>query len=346
VIDDALRADLADRLARAHDFELVSAEPLQGASVSTNRLLRLRAGDGREAVAKIYYRDGRGRLEREFGALARLESDGVARVPRPLLRCDEHQYAVYSLAPGAALPAAAYTTAHAADLASFAADLHRLRRLADDPLPVARGALVGLVDRASGAVGDYLAPYRALRASAEAPPALLALDAELDPAAEIERLLAAALVDAGGVWRGEPEPADLRFTNGDAGPHNVLAQPDGRVTVVDFEHSGWDHPLAFVTDFLTHDQSLDLPPAAAEAFLNTYRAAAAVPEHVWPELNRARAVRHIFWCAIHLIAWTPALVARRRFRDATFDADAYLTGQIVKLRRRLAIAHAAVAGLG
>jgi hypothetical protein len=345
VIDDALRADLAARLARSHDFALVAAEPLQGAAVSTNRLLRLRAGDGREAVAKIYYRDGRGRLEREFAALARLGSDGVARVPRPLLRCDEHQYAVYSLAPGAPLLAAAYTTAHGVDLALFAADLHRLRRHADDPLPVARGALLALVDRASSAVSDYLAPYRALLASPDAPPALVALDAELDPATEIERLLDAALVDAGAVWRDDPEPPDLRLTSGDVGPHNVLAQPGGRVTIVDFEHSGWDHPLAFATDFLTHDQSLDLPSPVVEAFLATYRAATAVPDHVWSELARACAVRHAFWCAIHLSAGNPAIVARRRFKDAAFDADAYLSSQIEKLRRRLTIARAAVAGL-
>jgi hypothetical protein len=63
-------------------------------------LLRLRAADGRQAVAKLYRRDGRGRLEREFGALTYLRAAGFDNVPYSHFRCDEGYYAGYSLEPG------------------------------------------------------------------------------------------------------------------------------------------------------------------------------------------------------------------------------------------------------
>jgi hypothetical protein len=117
------------------------------------------------------------------------------------------------------------------------------------------------------------------------------------------------------------------------------------VTVVDLESAGWDHPLAFVTDFLAHDQSLDLSQEAAEAFRATYRAEAEPPDALGDELDRACALRHVFWCAIYLNAANPEVVDRRRFNNPAFDPDAYLSGQISKVRRRLAIARAAVDSL-
>ena len=346
-LDPALRADLAGRLASALDFDLAVVRPLATGSIITNRLFHLGAADGREAVAKVYYRgDHRGRLEREYAALARLYAHGIARVPAPLLRCDEHYYAVYSLVPGAPAPAATYTPAHGADLARFAADLQRLRRAGDhDPLPTARGALVALADRARDVMRGYLAGYRAVIVDPAAPAAVLALHAELDPPAEIERLLGAATAGAGPAWHDALASDQLRLTTGDAGPHNVLLRPDDGVTVVDLESSGWDHPLAFPTDFLTHDQSLDLPPPVAAAFLDTYRAETDLADELWAEIDRACALRHVFWCAIHLLAATPDVLARRRFNNPGFDQSAHVEAQIAKFRRRLAVARDAVARL-
>jgi Ser/Thr protein kinase RdoA (MazF antagonist) len=346
-IDPALLADLQVRLAETIEFRLAEIRPLTGAAIATNRLLHLRAEDGREAVAKIYYRgDKRRRLEREYAALALLKECAVARVPVPLLRDDERYYAVYSLAPGTPAAAAEFTPAYGADLAHFAADLHRLRRgEGDHPLPTARGALNALADRAGAIMRAYLEPHRALVASADAPPAVRALYAELDAAGEVDGLLAAIVADLGPVWHAALTPEELRLTTGDAGPHNVLLQVDGRVAIVDLESAGWDHPLAFVTDFLTHDQSLDLPPGVAEAFVETYRAESSLSDALYAELDRACALRHVFWCAIHLTAASPERLARRRFSDPGADLDVFLAEQFAKLRRRLAIAREAVSRL-
>src|SRR5688500_14805916 len=68
---------------------------------TNNRLFRLDVADGPPLLAKLYLRDRWDRLGTEFPALALLAERGVAGVPRPCLRSDEHLYGVYSFEPGA-----------------------------------------------------------------------------------------------------------------------------------------------------------------------------------------------------------------------------------------------------
>ena len=78
------RARGADRARQAHN----------------NRLEHVWSADGREVVVKTYYQDDRHRLDREFTALVFLRTQGILDLPTPLLRDDEHQFAVYSFEPG------------------------------------------------------------------------------------------------------------------------------------------------------------------------------------------------------------------------------------------------------
>ena len=58
------------------------------------------AEDGRRAVVKVYFRDERRRLEREFWALRFLRGRGVTTVPEPYFHDVEQGYAVYSFEAG------------------------------------------------------------------------------------------------------------------------------------------------------------------------------------------------------------------------------------------------------
>jgi hypothetical protein len=94
-------ASLPARLRAELGFELAEATPIDPGHIHNNRLLRLRGSDGRELVAKLYYRDDRRRLEREFEALALLRRRGSTSVPVAHLRDEAEQYGVYSFEPGA-----------------------------------------------------------------------------------------------------------------------------------------------------------------------------------------------------------------------------------------------------
>jgi len=110
---------------------------------------------------------------------------------------------------------------------------------------------------------------------------------------------------------------------------------DGSARVVDFESSGWDHPLSLCVDFLTHDQSLGLDEAAGAASLAAFRAGADLPPGAFSTFEPTRALMHVFWCAVHLSSLDPAHLARRRFLRQGLDVEAHAAEQMAKFRRRL-----------
>jgi hypothetical protein len=340
--------DLRRRLRERLGFRLVAVDPITPATPNNNnRLLRLVAEDGRRAVAKLYVQDGRRRLEREFGLLALLEERGVRRVPRPYLRCDEHQYAVYSFESGALKPAADLTVAELREAVAFAADLYRLAPVGDGMRPVPDGALpvagrlslADLVDATERRFGQF----RSVVARGDAPPAVVALCAEHDLAALFDGLIAAATAGLSPAeLAARPRPDELRPSGGDFAPHNLLVRSDGTVCAVDFENGAWDDPLGPVADFLAHDQSLDLGPEGAAAFLDAFRAAVGLDEGALAHLERRRRLLEVEWCAVHLSATEPSYLARKRFANPDLDGDALVTEQIGKFRRRLALVRAAL----
>lgn len=286
--------DVRHRLQQEHGFRVAAATPLAPDTFYMNRLLRLRADDGREAVLKLYLRDGQGRLEREYGALAFLRRRGFTDVPAPYLRSDAHYYAVYTLEAGGTRRAAEWTAAHVAGVARFAAALHRVRP--GEPgaaFPPAHRACFSLAERVAEVrrnLDRFWAFAAGLGAGAAAVgvaggandgdgyAAVRALVAEVDVRVAVEGLLAAATASCTPAELEARVPeADRRLSPADFAPHNVLVRPAGHpagpVCVVDLERFGWDDPTAPVAGFVTADSALDLPPALADHFVRVYREA-------------------------------------------------------------------------
>lgn len=183
-------ADLRSLLRARLDFDAIGAEPIVTGYANNNRLVRLHARDGRSAVAKVYYRDDRRRLEREFNTLRFLQTRGMARVPTPLLRCDHLYAAVYTDESGVTKPSAELTTHDATELACFLADLHRIRP--DDPganFPAAVAAAFSL-DAKLAAIRQRLRLFVNAATAAAAP--VRSLCSKIDVAGTLERLLIAA----------------------------------------------------------------------------------------------------------------------------------------------------------
>jgi len=342
--EDVVLADMRQRLRTVLDFELIQYERIVTA-LNNNRLFRLQAADGLRVVVKLYYRDDRRRLEREYGILRFLQERHVSRVPTPLLRCDQHNYAIYSHEPGVTKRSADLTTAEVTNIARFAVDLHRIRPGdpgADFP-PVAVGCFS--VAEKVAAIRERLAPWMQFATGMDASPAVRELYADIDVGTVFDALLATVTAGLSAAERtATTPPEDRRLDSGDFAPHNVLVRPDGGVCVLDFENAGWDQPLALTACFLTAATALDLGGDQVTAFLRTYRAAIPLSNEDVIRFERLCALQHLYWCAIHLSLTTPAQLTRKRFANPDLDAEAVTMDQIRHFRHRLALSEAAVAG--
>ena len=342
----AVRSDLEHRLHESLGFQLERVVELDAPVIHNNRLYRLHSREGRDLLLKLYQQDGRQRLEREFAALTFLTARGFATVPTPYLLDEGHYYAVYSFEPGANRPSAHWTTDDARAAGAFAAELHQFTR--DTPsadFPTAFSGTFSYADMLAG-LRRRLAIFSRYVASAESlPPPIQSFLSDLDPVAEVERLIAAALRGLSHADIAARVPHEHhRLSTNDFAPHNILIRPAGhagsRLCVLDHEYFGWDEPAALVAGFLTAEQALDLPPAARQAFLESYRTSGVAPPVTFDRLERVGLLMHLSWCGVHLQLCAPEFIAKKRFASPNLDVTTHLQDQLSKLHRRLAVAQA------
>jgi aminoglycoside phosphotransferase (APT) family kinase protein len=340
-----LPESLGPRLRAEADFDLADASPIDPGVIHNNRLFRLVGADGHELVAKLYYRDDRRRMEREFGALRFLRGRGATWVPAAHLADADDYYAVYSLEPGRTKTPAELTLDELAAIGRVAAALHEVRpgeSGADFSPPFASRSLAERVDGLRARLATCLAAagrpdaYEQLRAAV----------AELRLPGAFDDLLAGATAGLSERALAEPVPDEhLRLSSGDFAPHNVIVRPDGSPCAIDFEYAGWDDPVGLPVGFLVADQSAGLTAAQADAFLGAYRAAVDLPDAAFARFDRVRALTELAWLAVNLSLMTPAHVARKRFAG-DFDLDAHLAERRARLLARLESASVAVGRLG
>jgi len=345
--------DLESRLQTELGFKLDSVRLVEvdPGVVHNNRLFRLRATDGREAMAKVYLRDDRQRLDREFKGLTLLRRRGFRSVPEPYLRNDEHNYGVYSMEPGENRPALRWTEADAVAAAEFSVELHRIRPVdVETPMPMAIFAASSYTETVRH-IRTRLQHLMDYRARGDLAPEVRALYAETDPVAEVERLIVLTTLSIGGdeMDRRTPE-REWCLNVGDFSPHNMLirpngwpnAWPDGRLCVLDLEYCGWDDPVVMPALFVTADQCLGMAAEHKETFLRVYRDAAGLtPEHV-NRMERRLTLLHVSWCAVHLQLLTPPFIVKKQFATPNMDVAAHLSAQIAKFKHRLQMAHEAI----
>ena len=314
---------LAVRLRAALEFELADTAPIDPGVIHNNRVFRLRGTDGRELVAKFYYRDRIERLEREFASFRFLRGRGAACVPVPYVADESEQYAVYSFEPGRTKTPADLTVDELADIGRLAAELHHFRR--GDPGDAIPPAFAE--DSLAGRVAYLRRRLASLTEAAAAPDAyaaLRALVAEVDVAGAVERLVAAATAGLSDAELNATVPVEhLRLNPGDFAPHNILVRPDGTLCAIDFEYAGWDDASALPANFVTAEQSAGLSAAQRDAFLGAYRAACGVPEEALARFEPLRLLMRAGQLLTSLSLMTPAHVARKRFAG-DFDLDAHL----------------------
>jgi hypothetical protein len=331
--NEALLGRLAVRLAAELDFHLARAEPMDPGRPHNNRLLHLWSHDEREAVVKIYYRDDRHRLDREYSVLRFLNTRGMAELPMALLRDDDLGCAVYSFEDGTCRSGPALTMKQVEAIAAFAAALHHIRPGTPGAgFRASVGATFSLADQVA-AIRRRLSWFTSFARNPAAFPSVRALCAEIDVETVIERLI--DIVLHGATDKIVPREA-WSLTSGDLAPHNILVHDDGSIRVLDFEYSGWDDPVISSGDFLASDSCQGLAPECTLAYVSAFRELAGLSDAEIARSRRVAALMEIGWSVVHLSLVVPERFAVKQFADPAFDLDEHVAYQLAGFRRRLA----------
>ncbi len=330
-----LKADVERRVRTDLGLEVESWTRVSGGA--QNRLFQLSTREGSQLLLKQYAIDRWPRLTTEFSTLHALNSHGLERVPRALLRDDERSYAVYSFEPGSPRPASEHSTNDVEEIARFCADLHRF-----SPLDLGGEKLEPAPDASFSPEGQKqvilsrLGAFEAFATSSAAPDDLRIAHQSLDLPARLGRLLA-DLVDA--AEPPLPESA-WRLSHGDFGPQNFLFTESGDLTVVDFEAAGWDDPAHMVMGFVAHAASEDLPLGLTESFLGAHAELMHLSDAEKNRYERVGRLLDVEWVAVYASALTAENMANKQSAVAGFDVQGYVGHVLGLIERRLARATA------
>jgi aminoglycoside phosphotransferase (APT) family kinase protein len=297
-----------------------------------NRLFKLETHSDTPLLAKLYVVDRWPRLATEFSTLRALNTHGLARVPRALLRDEARSYAVYSFEPGSIRAATALSSRDVEQIAAFCADLHRFgpRELGGELTPAVDASFSPAEQR--GVILRRLDAFEAFASSPAAFDEIRAAQHSLDLPARLDRLLADLVDDAEA-----PLPRDAwRLTQGDFGPQNFLITDAGDLTVVDFEAAGWDDPAHMVMGFVAHAASEELLPGLAQSFLGAYAELVRLSAADSARFERVGRLLDVEWVAIYASALTAEAIANKQSAVADFDRRVYVGQVLDKLERRLA----------
>lgn len=268
----AAKDDLERRLSRGLG-QRVAAWSL-AAGGAQNRSFRLDTASGTALLAKFYHQDRWDRLHREFSALTLLGQHGLAHIPRAYVRSDEFSYGVYSFEPGRPKRATELESDDLRAVAAFAADLHRVApsTTGEDLSPAADASFS--IEQQLSVIDGRLRAFETFAGSPEAYEEVRDLCCALDLRAVITELIrrATASMDDAELRVALPRSA-WRVNTGDFGPQNLLFTPDGQLTALDFEASGWDDPARLVMGFVR------TRPAKTCVLINWQRSWRPTPRH-------------------------------------------------------------------
>ena len=289
----------------------VRLDSLERVSGGGNNLaLRARSGE-RSWLVKAYGhhpgRDGRDRLEREFGLLSFLWREGVRCIPEPVAASTERSLAAYSWIEGVRPAPGEIAAADVSALARFLGTLWTLREKpgAKAALPLAAEAtfssreLVHLVERR----------FERLRAGVEPDPigreALAFVEGDLARAFDAVREAI--------LREGDPDAvlpaAERTLSPSDHGFHNALRTGSGWV-FIDFEYGGWDDPAKMLADAVLQP-AVPLSGALAPAFIEETLRLLGPETGLYARFRRLYPLWSLKWCLILLNEFLPQGRERR-----------------------------------
>ena len=302
-----------------------------------NKLFRINTKQKKVFFCKVYYRDDRERLQREFDAIQFLADKQFQNIPKGYFKNQTLHYALYSYEEGITKTPDHITKSDIETMARFVAKLHSIH--ADEikttflPAVLACFSLQDYIDNSIVRLDKFIA----YSTSPSVHEKIASFTKQIDVQQIILQLLHQSTKTISPETLKKPlTREERRLSPVDFGPHNMLFKKDGSITFVDFEYFGWDDPIRLVADFVNHDQSITLSPENKAHFIHIYKETVALPAFVLNRLDVITNLIAIEWLTIFLQSITPEAIKIRQFANKDFNTDTYIETQLQKFTQRLA----------
>ncbi|MEX2212709.1 MAG: aminoglycoside phosphotransferase family protein [Phycisphaeraceae bacterium] len=304
-----------------------------------NRVFRVEA-QGQTFLLKKYFRDDddtRDRLGTEFDFCSFATSRGIASIPMPLARDDDHGLALYEFIPGRSLGRDEVNVEHVEQALNFCRRLNRLRtELEAGTLSEASEACFSIathlrcVDHRVSALTSIETEGDATKAAGEF------VHHRLEPAWTLVRskVQRAAMLEGIDVDR-ELARDERVLSPSDFGFHNAIREGGGRLRFVDFEYAGWDDPAKLVCDFFCQP-ALPVPGQFFDLFSETLAEDLSKSNVLTRRIALLRPVYQIKWCCIMLNVFLPTGRRRRDFARTDAQIESARRSQLHKAEHALA----------
>lgn len=326
--------ELRARIQQAMGALVVSVVSIEGGM--NNLLYKVMLEDGRRCVAKRYCQDDRSRLRREYDVLSVLHEKGFAGVPVPLARFDDLHTGIYSFAEGRQVDACDFSTRELDATVDYFTRLQAilLRDVTTELLRAQSSAFS--LNEVTDLILERVKPFKEGRE--EMGPGIEEFIKESKALSIVEDLLTQSKKQFSARFYQEVANEDKRLSSVDSGPHNMLWDDEGNLTVLDFEYAGWDHPMREVGNLLAHSKMRGVSEQQKEYFVERYVSQTTLPLRVTSDLEAFRMLSEIEWVMVNMSYLLPSRKIRlRQLKGEDYDVDALLRQCMYEIRERVEV---------
>lgn len=289
-------------------------------------------------LLKVYLKDKRNRLNREFGAFKFLRDNGIQNVPRAILKNEELNYGIYSYETGTVISSTAAGIPELDLLLNFILDLKKFQygevSVKFDPAVMACLSLQDYLNNIQFRFDKFQKYISTPNLHPSVNEFINTVDVIHFVDNEFKRL--ENIVSNFPVK--ELTQKEMMLNPVDFGFHNALRKPDNSICFVDFEYFGWDDPARLVADFVHHDMQSDLPNNYKEYFIDQYVERSGLSEGQTIRLHLVRELIALEWLTVYLYGMTPEKIATRIHANPDYNIEKSLNELINKVIKRYFLA--------
>ena len=313
-----------------------SCDEFKRSGIANNKLYLLNKTKTDKCILKIYYKDERKRLEREYNGYEFFTLLNSNLTPKPIYRNDDGYFAIYSFVEGSAKNPSEIAKKEALQVADFIIYLHTYSQKSHEmglefmPAIASCFSTQESVNKINMKVTKFLNDtnldkyektkefkrkynidqlFKDLISSS-----LSGLDNKL-----IQIKLSAD--------KQSLTPVDLNFDN--------ILYHDSKAYFLDFEDFGWDDPVNIFGFFLHHDKTTGFSFENKKALILYYLNKMKPDNNFRLRLRSILTLGGVLWLSTYLLAMTEEKIKVRKFSDVNFDVEKYLDLRIQKFESKL-----------
>ncbi len=299
-----------------------------------NQSYRLVSDDDKSLFLKIYAKDERNRLTREYGAYSYLRGESFNDVPVPIYKSDLLNYGVYSFEVGRIKKVEELTQSDLKKMADFVIKLQQLRP-PYDKFPSAVKATFSN-EEFSQRINNRLNHFSTYLSTRELDSEVKVFVNYIDLIEVLKKQLTKLFERRPGIQDNSNLRIDQRcLSSADFGPHNIIMKKNGDFIYFDFEYFGWDDPANILAMFLTDEKSKDLDEKSKDFIIQYYKKHSTLPSQLTERLEIMISAFKIDWIALILDSLSPDRMKHYLEANPKLESTLFVQGQIDKIKRLL-----------